>query len=67
MASFTATHGVEFGEPDPKTGEYTVWARFERDHDRDTPDGVKTYAFSTDDERVAKRVRAVKDYGITEV
>lgn len=67
MATFTATHGVEFGEQDAKTGLYSVWARFERDRTLDTADGVKGYAFSTDDKKVADRVRAVNDYGIAEV
>jgi len=73
MVTFTATHGVEFGEPVNKKGEpdengaYAVWAKFEHDRDQDTAEGVKVYTFSTDDEKVAERVRAVKDYGITEV
>ena len=67
MATFTATHGVEFGEQDAKTGIYAAWAHFERDRDRDTVDGVKAYTFSTDDKKIATRVRAVKDYGITEI
>lgn len=67
MAKFTATHGVEFGETDPKTGVYTAWAKFARDRELDTPTGVKTYTFETDDEKVADRLRAVKEYGIVEV
>ena len=67
MATFTATHGVEFGEQDAKTGVYAAWARFERDRIRDTVDGVKAYVFRTDDKKIAARVRAVKDYDITEV
>jgi len=73
MAKFTATHGVEFGEqaaPKKEGGEagpYVVWAHFEHDRALDTADGVRTYVFSTDDEKVAERVRAVNDYGIAEV
>ena len=67
MATFTATHGVEFGEQDEKSGAYVVWAHFEHDRDQDTAEGVKVYTFSTDDEQIAARVRAVNDYGITEV
>ena len=73
MAKFTATHGVEFGEqaaPKKEGGEpgpYAIWAKFEHDRDLDTPEGVKVYTFSTDDEKVAERVRAVNDYGIAEV
>jgi hypothetical protein len=73
MATFTATHGVEFGEQAaPKRdggapGPYVVWAKFEHDRSLDTVEGVRTYTFSTDDEAVAARVRAVNDYGITEV
>ena len=44
-----------------------MWAKFEHDRALDTADGVRTYTFSTDDETVAARVRAVNDYGITEV
>ena len=73
MATFTATHGVEFGEhvnkkgePD-KDGEYAVWAKFEHDRSLDTAAGVLVYTFSTDDAKVADRVRAVNDYGIAEV
>ena len=61
---FVATHGVQFGED---SGEgYQVWAQFTRDPELDTPTGEKRYVFETDDANVAKRVRAVKDYGITE-
>jgi len=73
MAKFTATHGVEFGEQAaPKRdggtpGPYIVWAKFEHDRNLDTVEGVRTYTFSTDDEAIAARVRAVDDYGITEV
>jgi len=73
MAKFTATHGVEFGEsaaPKKEGGEpgpYVVWAKFEHDREQDTAEGVKVYTFSTDDEKVADRVRAVNDYGIAEV
>ena len=65
--NFTATHGVEFGEQDEKSSAYVVWARFERDREQDTPEGVKVYTFATDDTAAAARVRKVKDYGITEV
>lgn len=61
MATFTATHGVEFGEPDAN-GTYTTWARFEPDRS-----GRHAYLFTTDDEAVAERLRAVNDYGITEI
>ena len=67
MATFTATHGVEFGEQDEKSGAYVVWAHFEHDRDQDTAEGVKVYTFSTDDATIAERVRAVNDYGIAEV
>ena len=73
MVTFTATHGVEFGEPVNKKGEpdedgaYAVWAKFEHDRALDTAEGVKVYTFSTDDAKVAERVRAVNDYGIAEV
>jgi hypothetical protein len=72
MTKFTATHGVEFGEQaapkkDGTPGTYVVWAKFEHDRALDTADGVKVYVFSTDDEAIAERVRAVTDYGITEV
>lgn len=73
MATFTATHGVQFGEqaaPKKEGGEpgpYVVWAHFEHDRDLDTAAGGLVYTFSTDDEKVAERVRAVKDYGIAEV
>ena len=62
---FVATHGVQFGEPDDK-GALQVWAEFQRDPELDTPQGEKRYVFETDDANVAKRVRAVKEYGITE-
>lgn len=61
---FVATHGVQFGE-DSGDG-YKVWASFTRDSSLDTPQGEKRYVFETDSADVAKRVRAVKDYGITE-
>ena len=73
MATFTATHGVEFGEQAPpkkdggEPGPYVAWAKFEHDRERDTANGEKTYVFSTDDEQVAERLRGVNDYGITEV
>ncbi len=67
MAKFTATHGVEFGECDPKTGAYAIWAKFERDRALDSPDGTKTFTFTTGDKKVADRVRGVRDYGIAEV
>lgn len=62
---FVATHGVQFGD----SGEngLAVWAHFTRDDSLDTPSGEKRYSFSTDDAKVAQRVRDVKDYGITEV
>lgn len=65
--NFTATHGVEFGEQDEKSGAYVVWAHFEHDREQDTTEGVKVYTFGTDDTTAAARVRKVKDYGITEV
>jgi hypothetical protein len=73
MSKFTATHGVEFGEQAaPKKdgaepGPYLAWAKFEHDRTLDTREGVRTYTFSTDDEKVAERLRAVNDYGIAEV
>lgn len=73
MTTFTATHGVEFGEQAaPKReggvpGPYVAWAKFERDRERDGVDGTKVYVFTTDDESIADRLRAVSDYGITEV
>jgi len=71
--TFTATHGVEFGEQSaPKReggapGPYVAWAKFERDRERDGADGTKVYVFTTDDEAIAARLRTVTDYGITEV
>lgn len=59
--NFIATHGVQFAD------EFGVWARFVRDTSLDTPTGEKRYTFGTDDESTAERVRAVNDYGITEV
>ena len=73
MATFTATHGVEFGEQAPpkrdgaQPGPYVAWAKFVHDRARDTATGTKVYVFSTDDPAVAERLRAVNDYGITEV
>jgi len=67
--NFTATHGVELGEPvdskDPST--YAAWAHFEHDRDQDTAEGGKVYTFGTDDTKVAARLRKVDEYGITEV
>ena len=63
--NFTATHGVEFGEPD-KDGAYAAWAHFEHDRSLDTPAGVLVYTFATDDKKVADRLRGVKEYGIAE-
>lgn len=56
--TFTATHGVQLGEP--------VWASFRRDIELDTPEGERRYRFETDDAAVAARLRKVADYGITE-
>ena len=73
MTTFTATHGVEFGEQAaPKRegaapGPYVAWAKFERDREREGVDGTKVFVFTTDDERVAERLRGVTDYGITEI
>lgn len=73
MTTFIATHGVEFGEQEaPKReggvpGPYVAWAKFERDREREGVDGVKVFAFTTEDEKIADRLRAVTDYGITEV
>ena len=73
MATFTATHGAEFGEQAaPKReggipGPYVAWAKFERDRERDGSDGTKVYVFTTDDESIAERLRGISDYGITEV
>lgn len=58
---FVATHGVQFSDSDAR-----VWADFQRDRALDTPDGEKRYVFETDDAETAKRLRAVKDYGIAE-
>jgi hypothetical protein len=58
---FEATHGVQLGEPGAE------WASFTRNETLDTPDGEKRYSFSTEDAAVAKRLRAVEDYGIAEV
>jgi hypothetical protein len=58
---FTATHGVRLADDD---GE---WAAFERAPDLDTSEGEARYRFVTDSASVAKRVRAVEQYGITEV
>jgi len=56
---FRATHGVRLGaEP---------WAVFERAPELDTPDGQKRYRFTTADAAVARRLRKVGGYGITEV
>lgn len=59
LFTFTATHGVQLGEP--------VWAAFTRDQAHDTPEGGRGYSFTTDDAAVAGRLRKVKDYGIHEV
>jgi hypothetical protein len=69
--TFTATHGVEFGEHAPagkdgSGGAYEVWAKFVRDPSLDTADGQKTFTFGTDDLKVAKRLREVSDYGMAE-
>jgi hypothetical protein len=61
---FVATHGVQFG--DSTDDGLAVWAHFTVDDTLDTPEGQKRYTFATDDAKVAQRVRAVKDYGITE-
>lgn len=57
---FTATHGVRLADDD---GE---WAAFERAPDLDTPEGEKRYRFATDSAPVAKRLRGIDQYGITE-
>lgn len=62
---FVATHGVQLADSDEKNG-LQVWAQFQRDSSLDTPEGEKRYVFETEDANVAKRVRAVKEYGITE-
>jgi len=69
---FVSTHGVEFGEEGPadkagKPGPYVIWAAFVRDRSLDTPEGEKRYTFSTDDAKVADRVRSAEGFGITEV
>lgn len=58
---FVSTHGVQLGDP----GD--LWASFVRDEALDTPEGEKRYAFGTDDPTVAKRLRAVDEYGIAEI
>lgn len=58
---FEATHGVSFGDPGAE------WASFTRNETLDTPEGEKRFSFSTEDAAVAKRLRAVEDYGISEV
>ena len=59
LSFFTATHGVQLGEP--------VWASFKRDEALDTPDGERGYSFATEDPAVAGKLRKIKDYGIREV
>lgn len=61
--TFTAEYGVEFGEHDPKTGEYAVWAKF---GDPVEVDGRKVFSFATDDSAVADRVRKADGYGVVE-
>jgi hypothetical protein len=61
LSVFIATHGVQFGDP------HAPWAHFKRQEALDTPDGEKRYTFSTEDPAIVKRLRAVKDYGISEV
>ena len=59
---FTATHAVHFSDDGVK-----AWAHFQRDTSADnTREGVPGYSFETDSAAVAKRLRAVTDYGITE-
>lgn len=58
---FVATHGVHLSE-----GGFGPWAHFQHDPARDTPNGEKRYVFETDDPEIARRVRKVDGYGITE-
>ena len=57
---FHATHGVTFGGAQP-------WAQFGHAPELSTPDGQKRYRFTTTDAAVARRLRKVDGYGITEV
>lgn len=61
MATFIATHGVQFGEP--------VWAAFARDEAHDTAEGELRYSLTTDDPQVIARLRKLKadEHGIAEV
>lgn len=63
--TFTATHGVQFRD---EHGD--IWAEFEMDralHWREGRGDMYGYRFTTDDPKIAKRLRAVRQYGITEV
>ena len=59
MPTFTATHGVQLGQP--------VWASFTRDEALDTPEGERRYSLETEDAAVVAKLRKIKDYGISEV
>lgn len=63
---FVATHGVEFSEPSEDGRRVESWATFRRAPELDTPHGEKRYLFETDDASVARRLRKIDDYGITE-
>lgn len=62
---FRATHGVEFADTG-RNGEYQKWAAFEHAPDPGRPD-VPPYRFVTSDAKVIARLRAIGEYGITEV
>lgn len=55
--TFTADAGVRFGDD----------IKFERSPELDPGDGSKKYRFTTQDAKVAARLRKLSDYGITEV
>jgi len=59
MPKFIATHGVQLGTP--------AWASFVRDEELDTPEGERRYSAVVEDPADVKRLRAIKDYGISEV
>ena len=61
---FTATHGVHLSE-DGTDG--AAWAHFQRDPSLDSARGDRGYSFETDDASVARRLRKLDDYGITDV
>lgn len=58
--TFTAEAGVRF------SGDDGAWATFERTPELDTPEGGKRYRFVTSDPEIARRLRGIDGYGITE-